>query len=378
VPRPLFEVDGLRIAVFDQDRSHHGVPGPVTETGEELPGGWVEVIGGLSYHVHEGEVLALIGESASGKSLALMGAFGLLAPGARVIGGEVRYGGRVYKPGGRPLGPDEKRSRKDRKEARVSGTVIADYGDDEFARLIGTQVGFVYQNPIGSWTPTSGIGEQSGEALDYHTTLTHDEITERVLDALGEVRLPRSRRMFGAFRHELSRGMAQRAMLAAALTKAPKLLVADEPLNGLDPSVGAAIMDLIRDMQQRRSMAMVLVTHDLAAVASIADRVAVLYGGEIIEEATAADLYHRPEHPYTSGLLGSIPGARPGRLRPIPGEAPRLVDIDHRRCVFAGRCEHATEICRSTHPELVLRKDHATACHHAVELELPGIGTRDG
>jgi oligopeptide/dipeptide ABC transporter ATP-binding protein len=376
VPPPLFEVRDLRIAVFDQDRVLAGVRGPITETGEQLDDGWVEVITGVSFGVAEGEVLSLIGESASGKSLALMGGFGLLAPGARVIGGEVRLAGRAYKPGGRIKPPGEKRTRKERKEAKLAGTVVADYADDEFARVMGTEVGFVYQNPIGSWTPTNVIGEQSGEALGYHTDLSQDEIEQRVFDALGEVHLPKSRRLFGAFRHELSRGMAQRAMLAAALTKAPRLLIADEPLNGLDQSVGAAIMDLIRDLQRERSMAMILVTHDLAAVASIADRVAVLYGGEIIEEAPVTDIYRRPRHPYTSGLLGSIPGVGTGRLRPIPGEAPRLVDIDHRRCVFAERCAHATEVCATSNPPLVTTDGHAVACHHAATLDLPGIGTR--
>jgi oligopeptide/dipeptide ABC transporter ATP-binding protein len=373
MPQPLFEVDDLRIAVFDQDRALRGVPGPVTETGEELSEGWVEVITGLSYSVREGEVLAIIGESASGKSLAVMGPFALLAPGARVIGGRVRFHDVVYRPGGVIEDPATKRSRKQRKEARNAGTVIADYSDSEWGRLVGTHVGFVFQDAIGSWTPDLVIGEQAGEALAAHTDLTREEIEARVYDALGEVRLPRSRALFGAFRHQLSRGMAQRSMLAAALTKAPTLMIADEPLNGLDPSVGAAIMDLIRDMQRRRGMAMVLVTHDLAAVASMADTVAVLYGGEIVEEAAANELYHHPKHPYTSGLLGSIPGVTPGRLRPIAGEAPRLVDIDHARCVFAARCEHATDVCRTEPPRRRLVGGSGVRCHHAHELDLRGI-----
>lgn len=373
MPPSLFEVNDLRVAVFDADRAVRDVPGPVTDAGEQLSPGWVEVLPGVSFAVGEGEVLALIGESASGKSLALMGGFGLLAPGARVIGGEVRYAGHAFRPGGALPNAERKRSRKERKMARVSGTVIADYGDDEFARLVGTEVGFVFQNPIGSWTPTLVIGEQSGEALAYHSQLTSEEIEERVFDALGEVRLPKSRRLFNAYSHEMSRGMAQRAMLAAALTKAPRLLIADEPLNGLDPPVAASIMDLIKDMQAERSMAMVIVTHDLAAVASLADRVAVLYGGEIVEEDSAAGIYHHPHHPYTSGLIGSIPGVTPGRLRSIPGEAPRLVDIDHSRCVFLDRCSHATEVCGVEAPLLEPIGDGTVACHHAERLSLPGL-----
>ncbi|MGI9666082.1 MAG: oligopeptide/dipeptide ABC transporter ATP-binding protein, partial [Acidimicrobiia bacterium] len=224
----------------------------------------------------------------------------------------------------------------------------------------------------GSWTPDHVIGAQAGEALDFHSDLSQEEIEQRVFDALGEVKLPASRRLFGAYRHQLSRGMAQRAMLAAALTKAPLLMIADEPLNGLDPPVAAAIMDLLKDMQEKRSMAMIVVTHDLAAVASLADRVAVLYSGEIIEEAPAAHLYHHPKHPYTAGLIGSIPGVTAGRLRHIPGEAPRLTDTDWSRCVFVDRCEYATDVC-ATPPQQQVIDETTVACHHAAELDLKGL-----
>ena len=369
----LFEVRDLRVAVFDADRAAHGDPGPVSDAGEELADGWVEVLCSVSFAVAEGEVLALIGESASGKSLALMGGFGLLAPGARVIGGSAILGGHEHKPGGSTDKPASKRSRKERKQARQSGTVGADYLDSDWAELVGTEVGFMFQNPIGAWTPDHVIGEQAGEALDYHTDLSVDEIEERVFDALGEVKLPKSRRLFTAYRHQLSRGMAQRAMLAAALTKAPKLMIADEPLTGLDPPVAAAIMDLLRDMQRRRDMGMIIVTHDLAAVASLADTVAVMYSGEIVERAAAADLYHHPKHPYTSGLLGSIPGFTQGRLTHIPGEALRLQDTLRGRCVFVERCDFATKLCWQTPPEPQQVDASLVACHHATELDLPGI-----
>ena len=373
MPRPLFEVIDLRIAVFDADRAVEGIGGPTTDAGEELSPGWVEVVPRLSFSVESGEVLALVGESASGKSLALMGGFSLLSPGARVIGGETRYKDVIFRPGGSVDVSNSRRSRKRRRESRVAGTVIADYDDDAWARTVGTEIGFIFQNPIGSWTPDHVIGAQAGEALSVHSDLTDAEVEARVLDALGEVNLPRSHRMLGAFRHELSRGMAQRAMLAAALTKTPGLLIADEPLNGLDPPVAAAIMDLIKDLQRERDMAMIVVTHDLAAVASIADRVGVLYGGEIIEEAPVTDLYHRPKHPYTSGLIGSIPGVAPGRLVHIPGEASRLVDVERDACVFSERCGLATDLCRSVPPEMRMLSGTLVACHHADADGLPGI-----
>lgn len=371
---PIFQVNDLRVAIFDQALSIHGPPGPYTESGDQLGPGWVEVIPAVSYHVDEGESLALVGESASGKSLTLMGAFGLLSPGAKVIGGETRYRDLTYRPGGAVFDPDKKRSRAERKRAGVAGTVIDDVGDSAWAREVGTDVGFLFQNPIGSWMPVEVIGTQSGEALEYHSDLTPEEVNERVYDALGEVKLPKSNRLFNAFSNELSRGMAQRAMLAAAITKAPHLLIADEPLNGLDAPVAAAIMDLLVDMRDKRGMAMVLVTHDLAAVARIAHRVAVVYGGVIIEQAAVGELYHHPKHPYTSGLIGSIPGAGPGRLRHIEGEAPRLVETLRTGCVFADRCEHAIDICLTTVPQPHKVGGSVVACHRATELDLPGLG----
>ncbi|MFV1970228.1 MAG: ABC transporter ATP-binding protein [Acidimicrobiia bacterium] len=373
MPRPLFEVTDLRVAVADDRHRMQGKTGPVTDDGEQLESGWVELLTGVSYSVDEGEVLGLVGESASGKSLMLMGAFGLLSSGARVIGGTTRYRDHVYQPFHPWQGRDDERSRKERRQRRIAGTAVAAHTDDEFARLMGTEIGFMFQNPIGAWTPDVVIGEQSGEALGEHTDLSAEEIEQRVYNALGEVSLPASSRIFGAFRHELSRGMAQRAMLAAAITKAPNLLIADEPLNGLDAPVAAGIMALIHDMREKRNMAMVFITHDLASVARIANRVAVVYGGQIVEQAPVADVYHQPKHPYTSGLVGSIPGLTGGRLRHIEGEAPLLVDIDRESCSFAPRCGYATDVCRSIVPIASIVGTTEVRCHHAAELDLPGV-----
>ena len=207
--------------------------------------------------------------------------------------------------------------------------------------------------------------------LSEHTELSREEIGARVLDALGDVQLPK-REKFLSFRHELSRGQAQRAMLAAALIKGPDLLVADEPLSGLDPPVARAVLELIQDMRRKRGMAMIFVSHDLATVASIADRIGVVYGGRIIEEGDADQIFHSPQHPYTAGLLGSIPWPGVDRLRPIEGDAPPLTDLPP-GCAFAPRCEFADQRCRAERPPIETAGTTLIACHHHATLELPGI-----
>lgn len=369
----LFDVEGLKIAVNDQDAAVRAdrTP-PITAHGEQLPYGWVEAIPGASYGVDSGETLALIGESSSGKSLMLLGAFGLLPGGVRPLAGRTRYRDLEYEPAGRRDEPERPMSRRERKRLMRSGTVL-EVGDPEWERRIATEVGFLFQNPIASWTPILEIGPQAGEVLDEHTELPREEIEERVLDALGEVRLPRSQRLLRAYSTELSRGMGQRAMLAAALVKAPSLLIADEPLSGLDVSVAAAILDLIKDLKDRRGMAMIIVTHDLAVVSRIADRVAVVYGGRVIEVGAVGDVFRNPQHPYTSGLLGSMPALARGRLRPIPGEQPSLPAIPPGRCVFADRCGYVDGVCLAEEPPLRHRDVGEVACHHAERLDLEGI-----
>ena len=204
---------------------------------------------------------------------------------------------------------------------------------------MGLGIGVLFQDAIGSWDPIEMIGPQSGEVLEAHEALGAEEVRRRVLEALGQVRLPR-RLKYVSFAHEMSRGQAQRAMLAAALLSLPRMLIADEPLSGLDVTVARAVLALIDDMRRERGMGLLLVTHDLGVVAAVADRVAVVYGGLVVEEAPAAALYRSPRHPYTDGLLGSVPGFARGRLRPIPGDPPELWELPP-GCPFAPRCPYA-------------------------------------
>lgn len=360
---PLLEVRDLSVAVYDEHTTvDHGAVDAAT--GVALGPGWVPVVHDVSFSVAPGEVLAIVGESGMGKSLAVLAALGLSSPGARVVGGEMRFRGERFDAGRRA---GEARGKRRRRRA------MDELLDPTYVRIMGREIGVIFQDAIAAWDPVYIIGQQSGEVLEAHTDMTVDEIEDRVLDVLGEVRLPKERKFF-SFASELSRGEAQRAMLAAALVKAPSLLVADEPFSGLDPPVAQGISELIRDMLRRRGMAMVMVNHNLAQVASLADRVAVMYGGRIVEEAPVATIYEAPRHPYTEGLLGSIPWPGVDRLRPIGGELPRLLDMTAAQCAFAERCRYAEPRCRANVPPLrAMGGGRLSACVRAHELELRGV-----
>ena len=360
---PIFDVRDLSVAVYDE-RSRRDFAVTDGATGRPLGAGWVPVIHDVSFAVRPGEVLALVGESGMGKSLAVLAALGLASPSARVTGGEVRFAGERFDAGRHATDATGRRRRR---------RAMSELRDPTYTRIMGTQIGIIFQDAIAAWDPVYLIGEQSGEVLEAHTDMTAAEIEERVLDLLGEVKLPKQRK-FLSFASELSRGEAQRAMLAAALVKGPSLLVADEPFSGLDPPVAQGISELIRDMQRRRRMAMVMVNHNLAQVASLADRVAVMYGGRIVEDAPVDAIYRTPRHPYTEGLLGSIPWPGVERLRPIGGEIPRLTDMTAAECPFADRCPYVEERCRTAVPPLrELDGGGRVGCVRSDELDLRGV-----
>jgi len=371
---PIFEVEDLRVVVNDLEaatgRPERGVM--IEPYGPMLPFGWVEAIRGISFRVAPGEVLAIVGESGSGKTLTALGSLGLLGAGAKVSGGTVRFDGVQIRPT-RALELKQSRRRWRKRRPRKRERFLEELLDDDWRHIIGTEVGVLFQDAIGGWNPVSIIGSQAGEVLDEHTSLSIAEIEERVLDALGEVRLPKHSK-FVAFPNELSRGQAQRAMLAAALVKGPRLLVADEPLAGLDAGVSAAILNLIRDMLQRRAMAMIFITHDLAQVASFADRVAIMYAGRIIERGPVRDVFRRPRHPYTEGLLGSIPRPELARLQPIDGDAIKITDAPVASCALVPRCRYSVPECGRALPPLRAVGSGEAACFRSDDLELRGIG----
>lgn len=334
---PLFAIEDFTISLA---RVPDPKPGQIRTANPE----WRVVVDGASLTVGVGESVALIGESGSGKSLIAMGAVDLLTPGARVDDGRTVF----------------------------EGHVLQELDDASWRELVGMGIGVLLQDAIGSWDPLDFMGWQAGESLAEFTELTREEVQERVLDALGEVGLSK-RRHFAAYAHEVSRGQAQRQMLAATLLSAPRFLIADEPLSGLDVTVARAVLDLIEDMRRIRGMGMLLVTHDLGVVASVADRVAVVYAGSIVEDGPTVDLYRRPRHPYTSGLLGSIPAFSGRRLRPIEGEAPDLFEVEP-GCRFAARCPYVIDRCRIEKPAPRRFDDTLVSCHRAEELELEGVG----
>ncbi|MFQ5554840.1 MAG: ABC transporter ATP-binding protein [Acidimicrobiia bacterium] len=372
---PTLDVRDLRVAVMDADELVHRDQDRlfIEPYGPFLPRGFVPAVRGVSFRVDPGEVLAIVGESGSGKSLSVLGALGLLTPGAAVLGGTVDCEGVRLRPTAHLVRNRNRWWRRWRKRRRKA-PFMEELLDDAYRTTLGTRIGVLFQSPVASWTPAELIGEQAAEAVAEHSDLSKEEITDRVLDALGETQLP-AKRGYLSFRHEMSRGQAQRAMLAAALVKAPSLLIADEPLTGLDAPVAAAICELMRDMQRKRNMAMILVTHDLATVASMADRVAVMYGGRIIEEGPIDEIFRRPRHPYTDGLLGSLPSRGVDRLRPIAGSPPKITRIPDDSCAFAPRCPHVTAACTSALPGLERIGTAVAACVHKAQLDLPGIGS---
>ena len=298
--------------------------------------GPVEVVRGVSLTLREGETLALVGESGCGKTVTALSVMRLLPdPPARVTGGQVLLGGNDL----RGLSETEMRS------------------------LRGETVSMVFQEPLTSLDPVFTIGDQIVEAITAHRKLSRREGREMAVDILREVHIPSPEQRLGDYPHQLSGGMRQRVMIAMALVLDPKVLIADEPTTALDVTIQAQILDLIRSEQERRRLAVLLITHNLAVVSQVADRVAVMYAGEVVEEAPAAEIFAEPRHPYTQGLLSSIPSATADRkhLYTIPGRVPDP-RLPPPACLFAPRCPYALSRCWQEHPDLVPENERLLRC----------------
>jgi oligopeptide/dipeptide ABC transporter ATP-binding protein len=315
--------------------------------------GVVKAVDGVTLSVREGETLAIVGESGSGKSVTGLTVMRLLGrTSARVVGGSIRFNGRAN-----------------------NALDLVALGEREMAKLRGRDIAMIFQDPMSSLNPVFTVGAQVGEAMRIHLGLSKAEARKRAIDLLKQVGISSPETRIDAYPHELSGGMRQRVMIAVALACNPRLLIADEPTTALDVTIQAQIIDLLRSVQAERRMAMIFVTHDLKLVGKIADRVAVMYASQVVEEGKVTDVLANPRHPYTRALLDCIPSRRDAAgnrrtLQPIPGTMPNPLALPQ-GCLFSKRCRHVEPRCTEARPPLIpVSPDHVSRCIRAEELSL--------
>ncbi len=300
--------------------------------------GYVYAVNGISYYLNEGESLGIVGESGCGKSVSVMTLMRLIdIPPGEVTNGEIYYNKRD----------------------------LLKLSTGEIRQVRGKQIGMVFQDPMTSLNPVLTIGRQLTETLELHMGLNHKQALARSAELLGMVGIPQASDRLSDYPHQFSGGMRQRVMIAMALACVPQILIADEPTTALDVTIQAQIVDLVKRLRDELGMAVIWITHDLGVVASMAQRMLVMYAGYIIEEAPSRELYANPSHPYTLGLLGSLPRVDRGehkRLASIEGLPPVLGE-EPKYCPFAPRCAYVIERCRQENPLLIpVGPEHRSAC----------------
>ena len=315
----LLEVKGLRTQFFTQD-------------------GVVNAVNGISYTLDEGETLAIVGESGCGKSVGVMSLIRLIpSPPGRVVGGEVWFDGRD----------------------------LLKLDDDEIRQVRGNRIAMIFQDPMTSLNPVLTVGRQISESLQLHLGMDKQQARKRSAELLELVGIPGAANRLDDYPHQFSGGMRQRVMIAMGLSCNPQLLIADEPTTALDVTIQAQIVDLVKKLKEEIGMAIIWITHDLGVVAGLAERMIVMYAGFIVEEAEVRDLYAHPRHPYTIGLLGSLPrldAGRPEKLTSIEGLPPDLIDLP-KGCPFYARCSFRIDRCREENPRLeMVGRNHKVAC----------------
>ncbi len=311
-------------------------------------GGEVHAVNDVSFHLRPGELLGVVGESGSGKSVTMMSLVRLLpSPPADIRSGEVM----------------------------LQGKDILKLRDEELRDVRGARVGFVFQDPMTSLNPVFTVGDQIAEPLIRHKGMTKAQAANRAVELLELVGISDARKRLSAYPHQFSGGMRQRVMIAVALACDPEVLIADEPTTALDVTIQAQILELVKDLRQKLGMAIVWITHDLGVIAGIADRVMVMYGGQVVEQAPVKELFTNPRHPYTRALLKTIPsltGHRDARLQVIEGQPPILTAAPT-ACPFRPRCKHALDRCDRENPQRRALDDrpvghgHDVACHWTPE-----------
>ncbi len=323
----LLEVKDLTVRFYTQD-------------------GVVHAVNGISYEVREGETLAIVGESGSGKSVGVMSLIRLIPqPPGKITDGEVWF----------------------------EGENLLSLSEEEIRHVRGNRIAIIFQDPMTSLNPVLTIGYQISEALQLHLGLNRNEARERSIELLKMVGIPDAERRIDDYPHQFSGGMRQRVMIAMGLSCNPKLLIADEPTTALDVTIQAQILDLVKRLREELGMAVIWITHDLAVVAGLAHRVAVMYAGMMVEKAHVRDIYYDPRHPYTLGLLNSIPRLdKVGRrLEPIEGLPPDLLALP-KGCPFAPRCRFRIDRCLEEMPTLTtVAPGHEVACWVDVKTGRP-------
>jgi oligopeptide transport system ATP-binding protein len=315
----LLDVKDLRTQFFTQD-------------------GVVNAVNGISYALNEGETLGIVGESGCGKSVGVMSLIRLIpSPPGKVVGGQVYFEGRD----------------------------LLKLSNDEIRSIRGNKISMIFQDPMTSLNPVLTVGRQISEALELHLGMDKKQARARSIELLELVGIPMAAQRIDDYPHQFSGGMRQRAMIAMGLSCNPQLLIADEPTTALDVTIQAQIVDLVKRLRDELGMAIIWITHDLGVVAGLADRVIVMYAGYIVEEAAVRDLYANPRHPYTIGLLGSLPRLdedRPAQLKSIEGLPPDLINLPE-GCPFYPRCNYRVDRCTQSMPPLTtVGINHTTAC----------------
>ena len=306
--------------------------------------GVIRAVDGVSWDVRKGETVALVGESGCGKSVSALSVLRLVsAPAGRIVDGEIIFKGRN----------------------------LLSLPEEEMRRIRGREIGMIFQEPMTSLNPVLTIGRQLTETLETHLGMTSAQVQTRAVELLSLVGIPDGARRLRQYPHQFSGGMRQRIMIAMALSCDPALVLADEPTTALDVTIQAQILELMKSLSRRLGVAMLIITHNLGVVARYADRVNVMYAGKIVEQGTAREIYANPRHPYTLGLLRSVPRLdepRRARLQPIPGQPPDLSRLPV-GCSFAPRCAYVVDRCREQQPPLEEVADaHVSACWLAKDL----------
>ncbi len=310
--------------------------------------GVVKAVDKVSFDLYPNEVLGIVGETGSGKSVTVKSIMRLIKPPGKIVSGEIIY------------------RMKDGKEVN-----ILEIPEKELYKIRGSEISMVFQDPMTSLNPLFTIGDQLMETIMIHQNLDKEAARKKAIEMLELVGIPEPEKRINAYPFQFSGGMRQRVVIAIALSCNPSILIADEPTTALDVTIQAQILDLFRKLQEELKTAVIFITHDLGVIASMADRIMVMYGGKQMELGTADDIFYRPRHPYTKMLLKSVPRVdkKVDRLEPIPGQPPRMVNIPP-VCPFLPRCPRRTEECKERLPDMVeIEEGHFVRCFNPIEKE---------